>query len=99
MRKAEHTGTKYDTALDRKLDNNQQSMVDEVTQPHSYKLDEYVTGGGVSKICASVPAYQVEAQPVQARGGVVWNKAYSFQAHAPSYLDPVPDGSQVPNAR
>ena len=99
MRKAEHVGTKYDTSLDSAIDKNQQDMVDEVTTPHSYKLDEFVTGGGVHKICASVPAYNVEAQPVQARGGVVWNKAYSFQAHGPSYLDPVPDGSEVPNAR
>lgn len=99
MRRAQRVGTKYDGRLDAAIDANQQDLVDEVTTPHSYKLDEFVTGGGVSKICSTVPAYNVEAQPTQARGGVVWNRAYKFQAHAPSYLDPVPEGQEVPYAK
>lgn len=99
MRMREPVGTKYDQDLDNRIDANQQDLVDEVTTPHSYKLPEFVTGGGVHKICSSVPAYNVEAQPTQARGGVVWNKAYKFQAHGPSYLDPVPDDEAVPYAR
>jgi hypothetical protein len=98
MRKQQRVGTKYDGRLDAAIDANQQDLVDEVTKPHSYQLDEWVCCGG-HKICSSVPAYNVEAQPVQARGGIVWNKAYKFQAHAPSYLDPVPEGSEVPYAR
>lgn len=97
MRKAERVGTKYDGRLDAALDQNQQDLVDLVTEPHSYQLNEMI--GSNHKICSSVPAYQVEAQPTQARGGIVWNKAYSFQAHAPSYLDPVPEGSEVPYAK
>lgn len=99
MRKKEMAGTKYDDRLDAAIDKNQQDMVDLVTEPHSYKLDEFVTGGGAHKICSTVPAYNVEAQPTQARGGIVWNKAYSFQPHGPSYLDPIPDQEAVPYAR
>ena len=98
MRKQNRVGTKYDDRLDAAIDSNQQDLVDLVTQPHSYQLDEWVCCGG-HKICASVPAYNVEAQPTQARGGIVWSKAYSFQPQGPSYLDPVPEGSEVPYAR
>ena len=98
MRKSQRVGTKYDPDLDRKLDANQQDMVDEVTHPHSYQLDEWVCCAG-HKICASYPSYQVDAQPTQARGGIVWNKAYKFQPQGPSYLDGVPEGQEVPYAR
>ena len=97
MRKSEKVGTKYDSDLDAKIDANQQSLVDDLTHPHSYKLDEDVHPA--HKICASYPNYQVDAQPVQARGRIVWNKAYSFQPHGPSFLDPIPDQKAVPDAR
>jgi hypothetical protein len=98
MRKQQRVGTKYDSRLDAAIDANQQDLVDEVTTPHSYQLDEWVCCGG-HKICSSVPAYNVEAQPTQARGGIVWNKSYSFQAHGPSYLDPIPDPDSLTQAQ
>ena len=98
MRRSEKVGTKYDGRLDAAIDANQQSLVDEVTTPHSYILPENKSCAG-HKICSTVPAYNTEAQPTQARGGIVWSRAYSFQAHAPSYLDPVPESETVPYAR
>lgn len=99
MRKAERVGTKYDDRLDAAVDKNQQELVDAVTKPHSYVLPENVTGGGVHKICASYPAQATGEQAVQARGRIVWNKAYKFQPHGPSYLDPIPDQEAVPDGR
>lgn len=99
MRKKEVTGTRYDAQVDKELDANQQDLVDEVTKPHSYVLPENVTGGGVHKICASYPAHNDQAQAVQARGRIVWNRAYKFQPHGPSYLDPIPDQEAVPDGR
>lgn len=89
MRRSQRVGTKYDPALDSALDANQADMVDELTTPHSARLNEMI--GSSKKIVSSIPAYNPEAQPVQHRGRIVWNKAYSFQAHGPSYLDPTPD--------
>ena len=89
MRKSERVGTKYDPRLDAAIDSNQQDLVDEVTTPHSYQLNEML--GSSHKICSSVPAYQVDAQPTQARGGIVWNSAYRFAPKGPSYLDPTPE--------
>lgn len=89
MRRSQRTGTKYDPALDKMLDANQRDIVDELITPHSTRLNEMI--GSSKKIVCSVPAYIQEAQPVQGRGRIVWNKAYSFQPHGPSYVDPVPD--------
>lgn len=98
MRRQERAGTKYMPQLDAALDRNQGLIVDELMHPHP-QMPENKTGGGVHKICCSVPAYNHEAQPTQARGGIVWSRAYTFQAHAPSYLDPVPDPGALSNAR
>jgi hypothetical protein len=98
MRKRELTGTKYMPKLDAALDRNQELIVDELMNPHP-QMPENKTGGGVHKICCSVPAQNPEAQPTQARGHIVWSKAYTFQAHAPSYLDPVAESDTVPYAR
>jgi hypothetical protein len=87
MRRREPVGTKYDAQLDAKLDRNQSDMVDALTTPHD-RIPEMLGG---AKIRSTVPAYTPDAQPVQARGRIVWNRAYSFQAHGPSYLDPTSD--------
>ena len=87
LRRSEKVGTKYDPVLDTKLDRNQSDMVDALTTPHD-RIPETLGG---AKIRSTVPAYTPDAQPVQARGRIVWNRAYSFQPHGPSYLDPVPD--------
>ena len=89
MRRQERVGTKYDSELDESLDANQRDIADELLTPHSTRLNEYI--GSSKKIVSSVPAYEPDAQAVQARGRIVWNRAYSFQAHGPSYLDPTPD--------
>jgi hypothetical protein len=88
VRKSQRVGTKYMPELDHKLDTNQTDIIDELVTPHP-KMNE--TKGAKHKIVASYPAYEHDAQPTQARGGIVWNKAYDFQAKGPSYLDPVPD--------
>jgi hypothetical protein len=97
MRRSQRVGTKYDPELDNYLDQNQKDLVDELITPHSYKLNEML--GSQHKIVSSVPAYIPDAQPTQARGRIVWNKSYSFQAHGPSYLDPVSDSDTVPYAK
>lgn len=89
MRRQQRIGTKYVSELDNYLDQNQKDLVDQLITPHSTKLNE-VLGVG-HKICSKVPATNPEAQPVQARGHIVWSRAYSFQAKGPSYLDPIPD--------
>ena len=96
MRKKQRSGTKYIPELDQKLDANQADMVDTLIHPHSYRLTEML--GPQHRITSVVPAYNPEAQPTQARGHIVWNNAYRFQAHGPSYLDPVPDSETVPYA-
>jgi hypothetical protein len=89
MRRKEMTGTKYTPALDTAVDANQTDLVDTLTaDAHGY-LGELL--GGCCSIVSRVPAYNHEAQPVQARGRIVWNRAYQFQSHGPSYLDPIPD--------
>ena len=97
MRRSQRVGTKYEPELDNYLDQNQNDLVDELITPHSYQLNEML--GSQHKIVSSVPAYNPEAQPVQARGRIVWNRAYSFQAHGPSFLDPIPDAGAVTDAR
>lgn len=89
MRKREMVGTKYMPQLDHKLDANQNDIVDDLITPHSTRLTEML--GPQHRITCTVPAHEPDAQPVQARGRVVWNKAYQFQPHGPSYLDPIPD--------
>lgn len=88
MRRAQRVGTKYDGDLDDKLNANQNALVDGLTTPH-VRLPERL--GAKHKIVAAYPAHEPDAQPVQARGKIVWNKAYSFQPHGPTYLDPIPD--------
>lgn len=88
LRKKQMAGTKYDGGLDKALDQNQNSLVDELITPHQ-RLPE--RGGATCKIVSKVPAYDHDAQPTQARGRIVWSKAYEFQPHGPSYIDPVPD--------
>lgn len=97
MRRSQKVGTKYEPELDNYLDQNQKDLVDALITPHSYQLNEML--GSSHKICSSVPAYNPEAQPTQARGRIVWNKAYSFQAHGPSFLDPIPDPGAISHAR
>lgn len=84
MRRSQRVGTKYEPGLDKALDRNQDSLIDELITPHT-RISEML--GAKHKIVSSVPAYTPDAQPVQARGKIVWNKAYSFQAKGPSYLD------------
>ena len=61
-------------------------MIDALTTPHNKVPAELLSAKHT--IVSTVPAYNHEAQPVQARGRIVWNRAYTFQAHGPSYLDP-----------
>lgn len=88
MRRKQIAGTKYDTKLDHALDVNQNALVDAITKPH-VRIPE--TLGPTHKIVASYPAHDPGAQPVQARGRIVWNRAYTFQERGPSYLDGAPD--------
>lgn len=85
MRRSQKVGTKYDGRLDAVLDNNQDSLVNELITPHSYKLNE--TLGAKHKIVASYPAHTDPQMPVRGRGRIVWNSAYTFQPKGPSYLD------------
>ena len=85
MRRKQPVGTKYDEDLDGDLDRNQNTMVDELITPHFNRIPEMK--GGHNKIVASVAAYEHDAQPVQARGRIVWSQAYRFQPKGPSYLD------------
>lgn len=87
MRRKQMAGTKYMPGLDAKLDANQDDLVNELLTPHT-RIPETLGG---AKIRSTVPAYIPDAQPVQARGRIVWNRAYAFQPHGPSYVDPVPD--------
>lgn len=84
MRRSQRVGTKYMPELDAKLDRNQDDLIDTLLTPHT-KIPE--TLGAKCKIVSSYPAHVPDAQPVQARGRIVWNKAYSFQPKGPSYLD------------
>jgi hypothetical protein len=70
--------------LDAKLDKNQSDILDTLLQPHT-RINE--TLGAKHKIVASYPAYEHDAQPVQARGRICWNRAYAFQPKGPTYLD------------
>lgn len=97
MRKQQRAGTKYLPELDNALDENQRDLVDTLIHPHSTRLNEMI--GAQHRITSVVPAYEPDAQPVQARGRIVWSKAYAFQPHGPSYLDPVPDNEAVPYAQ
>lgn len=85
MRKKEQTGTDYDPALTQKLYQNQNDITNTLTEPNPNRMSEMI--GNPHKIVSSVPAYNPEAQPTQARGKIVWNNAYSFQSKGPSYLD------------
>ena len=85
MRRKQMDGTSYDPSMESHLDQNQNDMVDALTMPHPNRMTEMI--GNPHKIVSSVPAYNVEAQPVQARGRIVWNNAYTFQAKGPSFLD------------
>lgn len=81
-------GTRYDGRLQGELSRNQSDMVDALTTPH-VRLPE--TLGAKHSIVSTVPAYTPDSQPVQARGRICWNRAYTFQPRGPSYLDPTPD--------
>jgi hypothetical protein len=70
--------------LDAAVRANQNDIIDTLLTPQ-VRLPE--RGGAIHKIVASYPVMQ-ETQPVQARGGIVWNTAYDFQPKGPSYLDP-----------
>lgn len=89
MDRKQPAGTKLMPEMDRKLDANQSALVDELITPHSTKLNEIL--GCQHKITANYPAHNDQEQPVQARGRIVWNRAYAFQPHGPSYIDPIPD--------
>lgn len=86
--KKQLVGSKRMPDLDAKLDRNQDDLVDALIEPHP-KLPE--RGGGQYKITSRVPVYNPEAQPTTARGHIVWSRAYRFQPHGPTYIDPVPD--------
>jgi len=88
MKKKEEVGTRTDPVVQQQLDRNQRSLVDELITPHP-KINERL--GANCAIVSNIPAYDHDAQPIQGRGRVVWNRAYVFQAHGPSYLDPLPD--------
>jgi len=92
MRRRQPVGTKYDHELDAKLTRNQNALLDTLTTPH-VRLPE--RGGGQYKITASVAAYTPDEQPTQGDGRIVWNRAYQFQPHGPTYLDPVPDPTEA----
>jgi hypothetical protein len=88
MRRKTEAGVRYDAPLQQELARNQSDLIDEVITPH-LRMPE--TLGAKHKIVCSVPAHTPDAQPVQARGRIVWSRAYEFQARGPSYLDPTPD--------
>lgn len=92
MEKKQYVGTKHLDKLDSALDKNQNDLVNLLIYPHANRIDEH--RGASFKIVSKIPAYQPEAQGTQARGRVVWNQAYQFQPHGPSYLDPIPDPPQ-----
>jgi hypothetical protein len=96
-RRKQPVGTKYDSQLDHALDANQDALVDLVVTPH-VRLPEFNCSAS-HKITAKVAGYNVEAQPTQARGKIVWSRAYDFQTHGPTFLDPVPDSATVPYAK
>lgn len=85
MRKSQKVGTKYDADVDAALDRNQKALADELITPHSTRLNEMIASP--HKIVSSYPAHEPDAQPVQARGRICWNRAYTFQPRGPSYLD------------
>lgn len=85
MRRRQVDGTDYLPDLEKKLDQNQREMVDEVITPHSTKLNEVL--GANHKITASYPAHTDPQMPIRGSGPVVWNRAYSFQPKGPAYLD------------
>lgn len=89
MRKKTENGVQYLGGLERTLDRNQSGIIDELTHPHSTRLNEML--GAQHRITSKIPAHTPDAQPVQARGRIVWNKAYEFQPRGPSYLDGAPD--------
>jgi hypothetical protein len=89
MRRSQKVGTKYDPQVDAALDKNQNDLVDELITPHSTKLNEML--GCSHKIVASYPAHTDPQMPIRGQGAVVWNNSYDFQAHGPTYLDPIPD--------
>lgn len=89
MRMKEMDGTNYEGDLSKAIDRNQKSIVDELITPHSTQLSEMICSP--HKIVSKIPAHVPEAQAVQARGRICWNKAYDFQTHGPSYLDPRPE--------
>ena len=84
MRKSQRVGTKYMPELDQKLDANQDDIVSTLLTPH-VRLPE--TLGAKHHIVCSYPAHVPDAQPVQARGRIVWSRAYEFQPRGPTYLD------------
>lgn len=84
MEKHEDDGTKEIVPLDRGLRKQKGQLVDELITPH-VRLPEVL--GPKHHIVASYPATLPDAQPVQARGRIVWNKAYDFQPKGPSNLD------------
>jgi hypothetical protein len=85
MRKTEANGVNYMGPLADAVDHNQHEIVDDLITPHSTQLNEIL--GPQHRITSKVPAYNEQAQPVQARGRICWNKAYNFQQKGPSYLD------------
>ena len=97
MQKKQYIGSKNMPQLDQMVDRNQDDLVDTLTTPHPKYMGE--KKGGKHQIVSRVPAYNPEAQPVQARGRIVWNTSYRFQSHGPSYLDPVPDPDALTEAR
>lgn len=89
MRAKQDVGTKYAPALDAAAIRNQNALLDSLTTPHPERMAEMIASP--HKIVSTVAAYEHDAQPVQARGRICWNRAYAFQPHGPSYIDPVPD--------
>lgn len=89
MRRKQMVGTKYDGDIDAKLDRNQNQLVDALITPH-VRLPE--RGGAIHKIVASYPAHHDPQMPIRGSGPIVWNRAYEFQAHGPSFLDPTSPG-------
>jgi hypothetical protein len=89
VRKHEDNGDRYMPKLSDQADRNQKDLVDDLITPHSTQLSEMIASP--HKIVSSIPAYEPEVQAVQARGRICWSKAYDFQSHGPSYLDPRPE--------
>ena len=74
MRKANPVGTHNVPDLEAGLAANRNDLVETLLRPHP-QLSEMK--GAQHKITATVAAQTPDAQPVQARGHVVWNKASS----------------------